>query len=363
MKKSIAEEIEDAKKQAKCYRCGDILINQGKDKNTVSSYSQRYKISGHVPFCRNCLFELFKQFVDIFNSNYSVAIFHLCQICDWPYNRWLENKKYESSEECFDEFLRSFNLEKKSEKSKGFIGGQVVYESDLFVNPVENALIIGNSESQEQYDEESETANAWRLFVKWGRNPKYKLDDYEDLEKTFTDICGAKGNLIDDSTSKNVIIASKAFLEYTKCTNDGNSEEAKRWNDIYDKALGAAQLRMKDTNVGNTREPLVQDIVQHCEADDFVEPWDKIIKYPHQMDLVDQIILNIANYLHALLNLPKLNKLPDELKVIDYLGELSDVETDLDRHLKQALIDIADFKAGTFGDSDDDSTDDPKLEF
>lgn len=354
-----------------CLCCGKRMVyadgRRLKANETVGikSESQYHKTYGVIPWCRDCLTEMYKHFINLYGSK-RIALLYLCRVMDFPY---LEKAIPTDEEMSIEDFFKKYISESKrgtyARVKQGFLGGDYLKESDLPVE-VEAEVVDGPIEfSSERSDD---------LFIKWGRNVKYSPEDYNDLEDTYKRIAEQNGIIIDDKTGNiadkvteiAVIEAASYLLLARKARNRGDADDVKKYYDLYDKAMGSQLLRGKDIKDKQVGDVLVQDIVKYCESEEFIEPWDRKIKYPHKKDVVDQVLLHIMNYVGKLTadifnkHVERLDKVPKEYKLNFKNDEMPTKETDFDKLFDKNMREIADFKARQHisdDDSDEDSAD------
>jgi hypothetical protein len=368
MQKASAE----PKGERYCLCCGKKIIVDAKRINSadetfgIKSYNKLNRQYGTLPWCRDCTFELFTQLCNVYRDR-KRTLFYFCRIIDYPYiTKAINAEDAETSPEKYIEaYMIAVRTTYSSRVKQGFLGGDYYSESDLPVE-VEAEVVDGPIEFS------SERSND--LFIKWGRNVKYSPEDYNDLEDTYKRIAEQNGIIIDDKTGNiadkvteiAVIEAASYLLLARKARNRGDADDVKKYYDLYDKAMGSQLLRGKDIKDKQVGDVLVQDIVKYCESEEYIEPWDRKIKYPHKKDVVDQVLLHIMNYVGKLTadifnkHVERLDKVPKEYKLNFKNDEMPTEETDFDKLFDKNMREIADFKARQHisdDDSDEDSAD------
>lgn len=351
MKKSMAEQLEEARTSVYCVTCGEKLVKLPKNTNVFKSDSPRYNRYGHLPYCKSCVYDMFEKLIDHYKDR-KLATFHWCQILDYPVTKKGLKENSKTNKKFIDDYYTLIYLEAPTVREKGFLGGDFISEIDVAPSFKEKYANSLKSEKELLSDADEQVIDY--LFVKWGRNVKYEPEDYEDLETFYQEQMEQRGGLADKLTERTIINAAKVNLMLQKSIAREDSDDTKKLSDALDKVMSSGELRVTDINNKKVADILTQDIVQVCEAKEFIDPWKKIIQYPHQMDIVDQIILVSLNHARKTMsevfsvNIPPFKELPEEYKVVDHLGELSEEPTQLDERLEQALSEIKEFKEGGY---------------
>lgn len=333
----------------------------------VPSTSALFKVYESVYLCRNCVTDLFVSQYNMYHDYY-VATFYLCKMIDYPYYENYVHPEEEDPEKVLETYFITLRLKQSAKIKQGFIAGQYLSERDMPLHV--DAEVVGDGVTEWA----EPTKDTKDLYAKWGRNKRYSQDDYDDLEAIYHSIANQNGIITDERTGEivdkvteiAVIEAACNLLKSRQARNMGDADDAKKYYELYDKAMGSQLLRGKDLKDKQAGDILVQDIVKFCEQDDFIEPWDRQIKYPHKKDVVDQILLHIMNYVGRLTadifnkHVMKLDKIPKEYKLDPRNDEFPDEETDFDKQFDKAVNDIADFKARQHisdDEADEDSAD------
>lgn len=353
-----------------CIECGrELFLSDGSKKRKTASmgtgikaYTSKYSQTKCLPWCKDCLARHYETLITTYGDN-TVALFYWCRINDLPFYAELMPKDKTAPSEILDGYLSALRLNKNDAVMKGFVGGAICRERDIPVF-VEAEVVTNPITEYKDTDYED-------LYIKWGRNRRYDTDDIADLERIYNNIASQQGiitdqqtgQVVDKVTEMAIIEAACNLLESRKARVRGDSEASKRFYELYDKAMAGQLLRGRDVKDKQVGAALVQDIVKYCEADDFIEPWDQQINYPHRKDVVDQIFLHILNYVGHLcsdifnIHVPKLKKVPDEYKLDGRNDNFAKEDTEVDTQFKKSLKDIQDFKASQHF-SDDDLMDD-----
>lgn len=365
MQKAQSEPAESANR---CLCCGRRLVdNKPKTDEAllIKCYSQYYKYYGVLPWCRDCSLELYKHLYNVYQSR-KVALFYWCVMADYPYLPKAIASEDTEIEEYFYQYLTDTKRLYNGKVKSAFQGGEYLSEKEL---PVEVEAEVVSSPVIEYKDDKRNN-----LFIKWGRNNHYTASDYQDLEDIYHSIANQNGIITDENTGEvvdkvteiAVIEAASYLLHARKARNKGDADDAKKYFDLYDKAMGSQLLRGKDIKDKQVGDVLVQDIVKYIEQDGFIEPWDRKVKYPHKKDVVDQVLLHIMNYVGKLTadifnkHVTKLEKTPPEYKLKYGNDEFPTEETDFDKLYDKNMEEIADFKARQHisdDEADEDSAD------
>lgn len=356
-----------------CIECGREIafapyaqLSRLKDNQApgIKAYTKRYQRIGMLPWCSECVTRQFEALVSQMGGDLVVALFYLCRILDFPFCAEFIDRELSTPSEFLDKYLSDIRRMKNSVFMQGFMAGDAIRERDVPVF-VEAEVLAGQISD---YGASSEM-NDW--FIKWGRNSKYTEDDYRDLEQLYQNIASQSGIIVDEKTGRAadgvtdvaIIEAACNLLESRKCRKQGRADDAKRYYELYDKAMASQLLRGRDVKDKQVSASLVQDIVQYCEQDGFIEPWDKMVKYPHKLDVVDQVLLHITNHVRRIcadifnIHAPKMNNLPKEMK-LDPKNDAFEGDTDFEKQFQSNLHAIADFKASQhFTDDEWDETD------
>ena len=353
-----------------CLCCGRTMSTTSSRAKRVAraikSTSNLFKTYEYIPWCFDCQVEILKGQMNMYHD-IQTAMLYFCKIIDYPYLPNLIKDENADIEAILDVYYKGAQVAYAPKIKQGFLGGSCLSEREMPLRV--DAEVVGNE--VEIYNLGKSTARG--EYEKWGRNKRYSPDDYADLEDIYKSIALQNGIILDEDgqiadkvTEIAVIEAACNLLQSRKCRNNGDAEDAKRYYDLYDKAMGSQLLRAKDAKDKQVGDILIQDIVKYCESDDFIEPWDRMVKYPHKKDIVDQILLHIMNYVGRLtadvfnIHVSKLEKLPKDYKLNYKNDEFPTEETEFDKMYDNALKDIADFKTRQHisdDDSDEDSAD------
>lgn len=356
----------------RCLECGrEIHMNdagtlpKGKARG-IKAYTSRYAQTKCLPWCRDCLSRQYESLITTYGDA-TIALFYWCRIVDFPFITDFAYNDAETPAKRLDSYLQNTRRLRNETVMRGFSAGDIVSEKDIPTHVDAEIVEVTSKEWQSQGDYED-------LFIKWGRNPRYDKADLDDLERIYANIASQQGTITDSSgrvadkvTEMAIIEAACNLLESRKARMRGDSEASKRFYELYDKAMAGQLLRGKDIKEKQVGASLVQDIVKYCENDDFIEPWDQQVKYPHKKDVVDQILQHIMNYVGHLcsdifnIHVPKLNKLPKEYRLDGRNDDFAKEDTEFDTQFKKSMKDIQDFKASQhFSDDEldgDDSAD------
>lgn len=361
-----------------CLCCGKPIVLEGEKVKSSSALgikatSAFFKLYECVPWCQSCLIEMYKAQYNIYHD-YRLAMFYLCKMIDFPYLENYVDTDQETIEDIFRKYFRSSRALAPGKVQQGFMGGVYLSEREMPLFVEAEVIPPGDFLEINIPDPDSEKNKDRELYEKWGRNKRYSKEDYTDLEEIYKNLTGQNGIILDEKTGRvvdkvteiAVIEAAQNLLMSRKYRAEGNAENAKKYYELYDKALGSQLLRGKDLKDKQAGDILIQDIVKHCETEGFIEPWDKQIKYPHRLDVVDQVLLHIMNYVGKLtadifnIHVSKLDKVPKEYKLKPGNDQFPDEETEFDKSFDRAMEDIMDFKARQHisdDESDEDSAD------
>ena len=369
MQRAITETQEES---IVCLCCGRTMSTTSQRTKRVAraikSASPLFKTYEYIPWCFDCLVEILKGQINIYHDIHT-AMLYFCKIIDFPYLPSYINENNGDIEEMLSGYFSTSTLKANAKIKQGFLGG--IYLSEREMPVYVEAEVLGEGDLI-TYDSTRPDPLRW-LYEKWGRNKRYSEEDYVDLEDIYKNIAAQNGIILDNNgqiadkvTEIAVIEAACNLLQSRKSRNNGDADDAKKYYDLYDKAMGSQLLRGKDAKDKQVGDVLIQDIVKYCEQEDFIEPWDRMVKYPHKKDIVDQVLLHIMNYVGKLtadvfnIHVSKLEKLPKEYKLNPKNDEFSTEETDFDKIFDNSLKDIADFKTRQHisdDDSDEDSAD------
>lgn len=366
MQKAVSEPKEADRK---CLCCGRTIRELQKSRDTeglgIKSYSHYYRQYGALPWCRDCAIEMYKHFVNLYQSR-KVALFYWCVRADFPFIEKVIPADDVEVEDYLQKYLSDAKRMYSSKAKAAFLGSDYFSEKDM---PTEVEAEVVPSPIIDYTEDKSNS-----LYIKWGRNPHYTPADYQDLEEIYHSIANQNGIITDEKTGEvvdkvteiAVIEAASYLLHARKARNKGDADDAKKYFDLYDKAMGSQLLRGKDIKDKQVGDVLVQDIVKYIEQDGFIEPWDRKVKYPHKKDVVDQVLLHIMNYVGKLTadifnkHVSKLEKTPTEYKLKYGNDEFPTEETDFDKLYDKNMEEIADFKARQHisdDEADEDSAD------
>ena len=362
------KKAENERDSMRCLQCGrEILLGKKQVSNGelqakgFPGYTTRYKTYGAIPWCKECLLTQFEALVTQY-GDMPTAMFYLCRIIDYPVISRHFHRDAENAEDFLTLYFRELFLNNKQQVLEGFFSGDIVRERDIpvFVEAevLDGPITTYTDGSGSDYQE---------AFKRWGRNHNYTVDDYDDLEQIYKNIVSQNGIVVDDKTGRAadgitdlaIIEAACNLLESRKMRKAKRPEDAKRYYELYDKAMAGQLLRGRDVKDKQIGASLVQDIVKHCEQDGFIEPWDRKIKYPHKKDVVDYVLLHLQNYVGHLcadvfnVHVKRMDKLPKEYKLDGRNDEFAKEDTDFDKQFHRSLEEISDFKSRQhFSDED-----------
>lgn len=334
----------------------------------IKSSSPLFKTYEYMPWCFDCLTDILKGQINIYHDIHT-AMLYFCKIIDYPYLPSYIKDNSGEPEDILASYFSTSAMNATAKVRQGFLGGSCLSEREMPIYVEAEVLKEGDLT---EYNSTRPDPLRW-LYEKWGRNKRYSEDDYADLEDIYKSIAEQNGIILDENgqiadkvTEIAVIEAASNLLQSRKSRNNGDADDAKKYYDLYDKAMGSQLLRGKDLKDKQIGDVLIQDIVKFCESDDFIEPWDRMVKYPHKKDIVDQVLLHIMNYVGKLtadvfnIHVGRLDKLPKEYKLNAKNDEFAKEDTEVDKVFHNAMQDISDFKARQHisdDDSDDDSAD------
>lgn len=354
--------------KAQCLECGrELVLSSDKIRDKVlqargyKGYPKRYTATGLIPWCKDCLVRQFESLYNVYGS-YRLTLFYFCRITDFPFMTEYLDDSITNPSEAIAVYLDKMPKLNPDRLRKGFAGGDAKKESD----------IPSYVEAEVVYSPVVLKSNgADTMFIKWGRNPEFTKEDYDDLERFYSSIASQNGIITDPVTGEvadkvtelAIIEASTYLLLARKAKNRDDADDARKYYGLYDSAMASQLMRGRDVKDKQVGDALVQDIVKYCESEDFIEPWDRHIKYPHKQDVVDQMLLHVLNYVGKLgsdiLNkfVPRMDRLPKEYKLSPKNDDFSETDTEMDKLFHANMESIADFKMRQHLSDDDQNED------
>lgn len=173
----------------------------------------------------------------------------------------------------------------------------------------------------------------------WGVGPKkypYTAEDYDELDRTYKILSSDLEKAGGVSVKQEFVLrrCSTRTLEMKRLEDAGRLDSAKKLQEMIQKDLESEQLRKKDAKpVEDFRLDSLADALEKaglmregkwCPPDEAFEIFfGRPPAYPYTRDAADQMILINENRMRNNDGLPELGILPDEMRLVDELGEFA----------------------------------------
>ena len=289
-----------------CCKCGGY-------KNESLFYSSGEYANGYLPFCKDCLMEMAREFYKKYNSLERTLIL-MCLYTNTVYHKEvadmaIKNMMLKESDpglmyhyyrvECYSQgiFAPLSKVGKTFEMSN--------FEGNIFkfVSPGEKTPIAFFEDQNEGKTAEMKKSELTDLKNKWGAG--FTSDEYARMEKLFDELAKFK--------SKKNVIQTNALIEYVRlkiklddAVGKGDLKEIEKWQKLTDSAAKNAGVRLDQL----TAEDMGEGIDSWTTLVELVEEYDSVIpimpkvkKMPY--DDIDFIIWEVVNYCRRLMELPE----------------------------------------------------------
>lgn len=276
---------------------------------------------------------------------YKLAMFFMCAFMNIPYlpNLFPEIKTYQGDMGAWIGYIVAV---RKSDKERG--GSARGFENGL--TDIKKAFKTYNSL---QVDDEMLSAEDYENGIKaqnelWGSGPKdspYTPEDYEILNRQYIALTEERPNR-NAQAELAIIRICKWTLEQEKLIAKKEYSDAQKIGTLIEKEMTSEELRKKDRKADNMIR--LDDIILACERAGLLnlsmdELWTKLANYafhptfPFTRDATDQMILQIINASRWNEGQTEIDRLPNEFKIKDNLGEFSEEQDSTEKYLYKEL--------------------------
>ena len=316
----------------------------GKELSDSNSWKMPDKLGiRYVPYCLSCQQKVFMWLSSCIG--YKLAMFFMCAFMNIPYlpNLFPEIKTYQGDKGAWIGYIVAV---RKSDKERG--GSARGFENGL--TDIKKAFKTYNSL---QVDDEMLSAEDYENGIKaqnelWGSGPKdspYTPEDYEILNRQYIALTEERPNR-NAQAELAIIRICKWTLEQEKLIAKKEYSDAQKIGTLIEKEMTSEELRKKDRKADNMIR--LDDIILACERAGLLnltmdELWTKLANYafhptyPFTRDATDQMILQIINASRWNEGQTEIDRLPNELKVKDNLGEFSKEQDSTEKYLYKEL--------------------------
>ena len=299
----------------------------------------------HIPYCLSCQQKVFMWLSSVIG--YKLSMFFMCAMMNLPYlpNLFDEAKKYQVGEGK-GAWVGYVIAVRKADKERG--GGLRGFEHGL--TDIKKAF---KTYKTLEVDDEMLSAEEYQNGVKaqlelWGTGPTespYTPDDYEILNKQYNALTEERPNR-NAQAELAIIRICKWTLEQEKCFAKKEFAEAQKIGSLIEKEMASEELRRKDAKAQNMAR--LDDIVLAVERAGLNIPdEDELLTmlanhafhktYPITRDAADQMLLQIINASRWNEGLQEFDRLPNNLKITDELGEFSTAQDSTEKYLYREL--------------------------
>lgn len=316
----------------------------GKELTDSNSWKMPDKVGARfIPYCLSC-----QQKVFIWLSTcigYKLAMFFMCAMMNIPYlpNLFKDIKTYQGDMGAWIGYIIAV---KKSDKERG--GDRRGFENGI--TDIKKAFKTYNTL---EVDDEMLSNEDYKNGVKaqqelWGTGPKlspYTPEDYEILNRQYIALTEERPNR-NAQAELAIIRICKWTLEQEKCFAKKEFADAQKIGSLIEKEMTSEELRKRDKKADNMVR--LDDIVLAVERARLDIPdEDELLtmlanhsfhkQYPYTRDAADQMLLQIINASRWNEGMSELDRLPDNFKITDELGEFSTEKDSTEKHLYKEL--------------------------
>ena len=316
----------------------------GKELSESNSWKMPDKLGvRYIPYCLSC-----QQKVFIWLSSclgYKLAMFFMCAMVNIPYlpNLFSEIKTYQGEKGAWIGYIIAV---RKSDKERG--GGLRGFENG--VTDIKKAFRSYNTlivDDEMLSDEDYQNGIKAQLEL-WGAGPNnapYTPEDYEILNKQYNALTEERPNR-NAQAELAIIRICKWTLEQEKLIAKKEYADAQKIGNLIEKEMSGEELRKKDKRADNMVR--LDDIVLAVERSGLNIPdEDELLTllanhsfhptYPITRDAADQMLLQIVNASRWNEGQTEFDRLPDQLKIVDNLGEFSTEKDNTEKYLYKEL--------------------------
>ena len=316
----------------------------GKELSDSNSWRMPDKLGiRYIPYCLSC-----QQKVFIWLSScigYKLAMFFMCAMMNVPYlpNLFGDIKTYQGDMGAWVGYIIAV---RKSDKERG--GGRRGFENG--VTDLKKAFKAYNTL---EIDDDMLSNEDYQSGIKaqldlWGAGPKdspYTPEDYEILNRQYIALTEERPNR-NAQAELAIIRICKWTLEQEKLIAKKEYSDAQKIGTLIEKEMTSEELRKKDRKADNMIR--LDDIILACERAGLLnlsmdELWTKLANYafhptfPFTRDATDQMILQIINASRWNEGQTEIDRLPNEFKIKDDLGEFSTSQDSTEKYLYKEL--------------------------
>jgi hypothetical protein len=272
-------------------------------------------------------------------------MFFMCAMMNIPYlpNLFSEIKTYQGEKGAWIGYIIAV---RKSDKERG--GGLRGFENG--VTDIKKAFRSYNTlivDDEMLSDEDYQNGIKAQLEL-WGAGPNnapYTPEDYEILNKQYNALTEERPNR-NAQAELAIIRICKWTLEQEKLIAKKEYADAQKIGNLIEKEMSGEELRKKDKRADNMVR--LDDIVLAVERAGLNIPdEDELLTllanhsfhptYPITRDAADQMLLQIVNASRWNEGQTEFDRLPDQLKIVDNLGEFSTEKDNTEKYLYKEL--------------------------
>lgn len=335
----MTEEQGSYKGATTCAICGEKLVK-------ARGWPFPPRLGGwQIPYCNKCMERIYR-----YNSSivgYKVGLWLTCAQFCMPYKPELL-PDMESYKDKGKVFLAYLDVLKEKGADKGRNGAMTFRDG---ISDIRRAF-SGEFATLEVDDEMLNDAEYKEGKVSqerdWGFGPPerpYTQEDYDALDRFYEALTENRVNV-----TKQIEIAIRQIcvmkLEQQYCIFQRDFAKAKQLEDIIKAEMEGEQLRKKD-ELPQDRVRL-DDIVLACERAGLIgKSYDELVeilatkmfhtKYGYTRDAADQMLLYIANATRTNEGFAEFDRLPDDLAIVDHLGEFAEEPDEAEKKLYKEL--------------------------
>ena len=316
----------------------------GKELSESNSWKMPDKLGiRYIPYCLSCQQKVFMWLSSCIG--YKLAMFFMCAMMNIPYlpNLFSEIKTYQGEKGAWVGYIIAV---RKADKERG--GGYRGFENG--VTDIKKAFKSYNTlvvDDEMLSDEDYQNGIKAQLDL-WGAGPKdspYTPEDYEILNKQYNALTEERPNR-NAQAELAIIRICKWTLEQEKLIAKKEYADAQKIGGLIEKEMASEELRKKDAKAQNMAR--LDDIVLAVERAGLNIPDEEELltllanhsfhgKYGYCRDAADQMLLQIINASRWNEGQVELERLPEEMKIKDNLGEFADSQDSTERYLYKEL--------------------------
>ena len=316
----------------------------GKELSDSNSWKLPDKLGiRYIPYCLNC-----QQKVFVWISScvgYKLGMFLMCVMMNIPYlpNLFPNIKTYQGDMGAWVGYVIAV---RKADKERG--GGLRGFENGVTdIKKAFKAYASLEVDDEMLSDEDYQNGIKAQLDL-WGVGPKdnpYTPEDYEVLNRQYN-------ALTEERPSRNaqaelaIIRICKWTLEQEKLIAKKEYADAQKIGTLIEKEMASEELRKKDKKAENMVR--LDDIVLAVERAGLDIPDEEELltlianhsfhkTYPITRDAADQMLLQIINASRWNEGQQEIDRLPEQFKIVDNLGEFSTERDGTEKYLYKEL--------------------------